>query len=202
MAMFSRIVLQTAGNLRNDADLLAHAARVHLADVVPIDQDPTFVRFVKTRQQLHQGALATAALADDADKAAAGDLQINPVDVMRSLLAEAESRFSIFTWPEIGGRDLICILFAGLWYLIDDVGQTFHQDAYLLGLPETGEAQDWTGHVNDSEGDRFGPSSALRSPLGRPQPDDRQKAQLVEEVAHLGGTAPQHHTLETFGDLA
>ena len=56
--------------LRNDSNLTPQTRQVDLGDVVIIDENTTLLRFIKTGQQLHQGAFTTAALTDNTNKTA------------------------------------------------------------------------------------------------------------------------------------
>ena len=58
------------GILRNDADLTTQGIKLDLSDVVAIDQDPAFSRFIEPGKQFHKGAFTTTALAHDAYKGA------------------------------------------------------------------------------------------------------------------------------------
>ena len=75
--VFTHSAAEQQGVLGNNADLTTQGIKLNLADVVAIDQDPALARVVETWQELHQGALATAALAHNADEGSRWDFEIH-----------------------------------------------------------------------------------------------------------------------------
>ena len=76
--------------LGNDSDLSAQRIELNLGDVVAIDQNPAFTRLIKPRQQLHQGALAAAALANDSNERSGLDLQVDVLEHLWLTRSETE----------------------------------------------------------------------------------------------------------------
>ena len=78
--------------LRNNPDLSPQGIKLNLADVIPIDQDPAVARVIETGQELHKGALATAALAHNADEGSRWDFEIHILENlgMAGMKAERE----------------------------------------------------------------------------------------------------------------
>ena len=64
--------LEEEGVLGHDADLAAQGVKLHLGDIGVVDQDATRQGVIEARQQLGEGGLAGAGLADDGHELTGG----------------------------------------------------------------------------------------------------------------------------------
>ncbi len=72
--------VQERGVLSHHGDVGAQALLGHQRNVLPVDQDPAFLRLEEPEQQVDQGRLAGAGLADQADALAGLDLEVDAMD--------------------------------------------------------------------------------------------------------------------------
>ena len=126
--------------LRNNADLATQGIQLDLGDVIAIDQDSTLTRLIQARQQLHQRALATAALADDADEGPRLDLEVDILEHLRLSRTEAEGE-ALKPHITLQGRQhhLRFVDLIGLLRRVDHISQSLEADSQFLNvLPDRG----------------------------------------------------------------
>ena len=76
--------------LGHDPELAPQAVGLELAQVVAVDQQPAALRVVEARDQLRQRRLAGAGLADQGDRLAGRDVQVDPLERPARLRLERE----------------------------------------------------------------------------------------------------------------
>ena len=153
-----------------------------------IHQNPPAAGGIEPRQELHQGALAAAALAHHANEGAWFDVEVDGAEHLRSAWHKGEAHvFKHHVALDRRQGDVAFIGRIGFFRCIHHIGEPLKRHPQLLdGLPDGGKPQQGLGDIaaDDAEGNQLSQGEFAFEHHGSSHPKHQQLRELLQ---HLTG---------------